>query len=115
RIELRTGAAPSEARTVGQITPFSLSISLIIRHTMEGHDEVANLLRNLRRLLDSREHPGGVEGYDRDQEALGITTQPNNQKRALPAPTAAPDRKTRIRRLLDELRQEVERLPKEPN
>jgi type II secretory pathway component GspD/PulD (secretin) len=37
---------------VGSITPFFLNISLIIRHTAEVHDEVVDLLRQLRRLQD---------------------------------------------------------------
>ncbi len=36
----------------GSITPFMLSISLIIRHTAEVHEEVAELLKQLRRLQD---------------------------------------------------------------
>ena len=39
-------------RPIGAITPFFLSISLIIRHTAEVHDQVADLLRQLRRLQD---------------------------------------------------------------
>ena len=34
----------------GSITPFYLSISLLIRHTEEVHDQVADRLRQLRRL-----------------------------------------------------------------
>jgi type II secretory pathway component GspD/PulD (secretin) len=40
------------AQPIGSITPFYLSISLIIRHTAEIHDQVADLLRQLRRLQD---------------------------------------------------------------
>jgi len=40
------------ARPIGSITPFFLSISLIIRHTAEIHDQIADLLRQLRRLQD---------------------------------------------------------------
>src|SRR5262249_48343677 len=40
------------ARPIGAITPFFLSISLIVRHTAEVHDQVADLLRQLRRLTD---------------------------------------------------------------
>ena len=40
------------AQPIGSITPFFLSISLIIRHTAEVHDQVADLLRQLRRLQD---------------------------------------------------------------
>jgi RNA polymerase sigma factor (sigma-70 family) len=35
----------------GAIVPFDLSISLIIRHTKECHDQVANLLRCVRELM----------------------------------------------------------------
>ena len=37
---------------VGSITPFFLNISLIIRQTAEVHDEIVELLRQLRRLQD---------------------------------------------------------------
>ncbi len=40
------------AQPIGSITPFYLSISLIIRHTAEVHEQVADLLRQLRRLQD---------------------------------------------------------------
>ncbi len=39
-------------RPPGAITPFMLSISLIVRHTSEVHEQVADLLRQLRRLQD---------------------------------------------------------------
>jgi RNA polymerase sigma factor (sigma-70 family) len=106
------GPGDARSKTVGRITPFFLSYSLIIRHTADVHDEVANLLRKLRRLLDSPKHPGGVQGYDRDQEALGPTTPSSQPKLPPPTPASHPDRNARIRRLLDELRQEVEKLPK---
>jgi type II secretory pathway component GspD/PulD (secretin)/tetratricopeptide (TPR) repeat protein len=44
------GAGTEQA--IGTITPFFLNISLIIRHTSEVHDEVQDLLRQLRRLQD---------------------------------------------------------------
>ncbi len=40
------------AQAVGSITPFYLNISLIIRHTAEVHDDIVDLLRQLRRLQD---------------------------------------------------------------
>ena len=46
------GGADAEAAQPGSITPFLLSISLIIRHTAEVHEEVAELLKQLRRLQD---------------------------------------------------------------
>ena len=41
-----------QQRQPGAIVPFYLSISLIIKHTAEVHDQVADLLRQLRRLTD---------------------------------------------------------------
>ena len=41
-----------QQRQPGAIVPFMLSISLIIKHTAEVHDQVADLLRQLRRLQD---------------------------------------------------------------
>ena len=54
-VETKDGAATP--KTVGVITPFFLSVSLIVRHTAEVHDEVANLLRKLRRLQESWQPP----------------------------------------------------------
>ena len=42
----------AQQRPPGAIIPFFLSISLIIRHTAEVHEQVADLLRQLRRLQD---------------------------------------------------------------
>ena len=44
--------AGGDTQPIGSITPFFLSISLIIRHTAEIHEQVADLLRQLRRLQD---------------------------------------------------------------
>jgi type II secretory pathway component GspD/PulD (secretin) len=46
------GGGLDQNRPPGAITPFFLSISLIIRHTAEVHEQVADLLRQLRRLQD---------------------------------------------------------------
>ncbi len=46
------GADAADPAQPGSITPFMLSISLIIRHTAEVHEEVAELLKQLRRLQD---------------------------------------------------------------
>src|SRR5262249_39616186 len=46
------GANDADVAQPGSITPFLLSISLIIRHTAEVHEEVAELLKQLRRLQD---------------------------------------------------------------
>ncbi len=46
------GGNDADPAQPGSITPFMLSISLIIRHTAEVHEEVAELLKQLRRLQD---------------------------------------------------------------
>lgn len=46
------GGNDSDAEGVGSITPFYLNISLIIRQAAEVHDEIVDLLRQLRRLQD---------------------------------------------------------------
>ena len=46
------GGGLDQQRQPGAIVPFFLSISLIIKHTAEVHDQVADLLRQLRRLQD---------------------------------------------------------------
>ncbi len=110
-VPVKPGSGATRSRTVGTITPFFLSISLIVSHTPEVHDEVADLLRKLRRLCDSRDHPGGVRGYDRDQEAFGHTSPSGQPKLSPPTPASTPDRNARIRHLLDELRREIEDVP----
>ena len=46
------GGAGGAPEGVGSIMPFYLNISLIIRQTSEVHDEIVDLLRQLRRLQD---------------------------------------------------------------
>ncbi len=122
---------PGDARskTVGQITPFFLSYSLIVRHTKEGHDEVADVLRKMRRVVYAREHPAGAGRYDgeieEERRITGNDPDPappagpaNRPQVSLPTPdnkaaaSAHPDRNARIRQLLEELRKEVEKLPR---
>jgi RNA polymerase sigma factor (sigma-70 family) len=109
----KRGPVGRRRTTVGQITPFYLSISLIIRQTKEGHEEVADLLRKLRRLVYSMNNPDGAQGFDREMAKLGVPAPDNAAKSAPAKPVASSDRKARISRLLDELRQEVENLPKD--
>jgi RNA polymerase sigma factor (sigma-70 family) len=105
------GPAGRRSTTVGAITPFYLSVSLIVRHTKEGHEEVANLLRKVRVLLDTRDNPEGAREDDRDVAKASLPGPHDPAKGTPPALNASPDRKARIGRLLDELRQEVEKLP----
>jgi len=48
--ELAQNNAGGTDRRIGSITPFFLSISLIVRHTEETHKEVASLLEDVRAL-----------------------------------------------------------------
>jgi RNA polymerase sigma factor (sigma-70 family) len=107
-VETTNGAVTT---TVGTITPFRLSISLIVRQIAEVHAEVARLLRNLRRWLYLREHPGGPDPDFGDQKAPGKAAPIVEQKPRSPGSGPTPDRNARIRHLLDELRKEVEALP----
>ena len=50
-VGVRTAGGRPE-RQPGAIVPFFLSLSLIIKHTAEVHEQVADLLRQLRRLQD---------------------------------------------------------------
>ncbi|MDX2035767.1 MAG: type II secretory pathway, component PulD, partial [Isosphaeraceae bacterium] len=42
----------ADTQPIGSIIPYNLSISLIIRHTAEVHEEIADLLKQLRKLQD---------------------------------------------------------------
>jgi RNA polymerase sigma factor (sigma-70 family) len=105
-----TGGKAIPPERQGTITPFFLSISLIIRCTPEKHEQVANLLRGLRLFVDSRESPGVV--FDRPSEPTELPatgTQP-----VKPAPPPADEPTTKIERLLNELREEVKKLDRAP-
>jgi RNA polymerase sigma factor (sigma-70 family) len=103
---------------VGTITPFFLSISLIVRHTPEVHDQVANLLRRLRRIAEAQQPASrGEEQVPLPQSPVDL---PANPAAPAPAPalglTRAPQagsRADRIRRLMAELNREVEALTRE--
>ena len=71
----KRGKTVASSNPSGAVTPFYLSLSLIVRCTPEVHEEVADLLRGLRRLQDARENPGvDLEGEERK---LGLPTQPH--------------------------------------
>jgi RNA polymerase sigma factor (sigma-70 family) len=110
------GNAASEP--VGTITPFLPSASLVIRCTPEVHNEVGDLLRRLRRLLDARNNPG--VDLDREEDKLGLPPHTTDPKPVVPKQFSgravvrpSEDNRARIRELLDALRQEVEKLPKD--
>ncbi len=90
-------------RRIGTITPFFLSISLIVRHNWEVHDQIAKLLKFLRDFK-----------YQKfaDSERRPVSPAPASDH--LPVPVRRPpvssqvDRKQRLKQLLDELRQEID-------
>jgi hypothetical protein len=93
---------------VGSITPYFLSISLIIRCTAETHEQVGNLLRGLRNVIYARDHYG-IEERATDSKAAAAAAAPASRAEAVPSPTES---KARIEQLVNELRKEVEKLPK---
>ncbi len=145
-------------KPIGSITPFLLSVSLIIEATPETHDQVANLLRGVRGLVDSRDRqavaePGRLEpspstlepvepslrgseeptvlepvepsavepaepslrGPAEPSDAIPAlpTERPNLRSRLNSRPRTSPvvpASRPRVRELLDELRQEIEKL-----
>jgi RNA polymerase sigma factor (sigma-70 family) len=104
-----------QTRPRNAIVPFFLSLSVIVRCTPEVHDQVANLLRGLRELVDAR------EGRTQETEKQKPSERPNSSQPATglaavmdpPAPTAIPvvsGSRQRVQQLLDELTKEVAKL-----
>ena len=85
---------------VGSITPFYLSISLIIRHTEAGHDQVADRLRQLRRLLL----------LDVESPAAAVSESGNRQLNA--APPTAPGSESGVENRLREVERKLDRVLK---
>lgn len=95
------GEAQTASKTPGEITPFFLSISLIVRHTPEVHEDLARFLRGLRDLIYSRE-----QSSEKTANRVDGKLVEKEEKREKPD-----DRNARIRRLLDQLRDEIDKLP----
>jgi type II secretory pathway component GspD/PulD (secretin)/tetratricopeptide (TPR) repeat protein len=81
----------AEPAQPGSITPFLLSISLIIRHTAEVHEEVAELLKQLRRLQDLQVsvEVRFITVSDDFFEQIGVNFDFNIQSKAYGAKTTA--------------------------
>lgn len=105
---------PEGTRKFGTITPFFLSISLIVRHTPEVHDEVANLLRMLREVVEPLNSPD-ADGHETRADESKPSRRPQPAAGAQPASSgsSSADHTARIRQLVEELRQEVARLPRD--
>jgi len=99
---------PVDSKRVGSITPFFLSVSLIIRCTPEIHAQVGSLLKNLREVVETRDRNGRQE-----PSATSLETAPSRQAPEPPQTVApAADPNTRMVQLVEELYKEVEKLRK---
>jgi hypothetical protein len=103
---------------VGSITPFYLSVSLIIRHTAEVHDQVAHRLRLLRRLHLMVQPPEAREEEEtrlpRNPAVPALPpTAPAPQEDVIERPEVLKERAERIRQLLKDLDREIEALSRE--
>jgi hypothetical protein len=110
----------------GSITPFFLTISLIVECKPEIHDRVADLLKNLRVFLDARDNRVAQQRTTIQPDARQLSstslplppppTQSFPTALPLPAPPAprampADSRPThRVHELLGELKKEIEKL-----
>ena len=91
-----------------QIVPFYLSVSLIIRCPDEVHDDVANLLRGLRRL----QNPWGDADDGSYRHLVYPRAEPTaDHGNAKPAKSAKSDRQKKMDQLLKELQEAL----KEPS
>ena len=117
-------------RKMNRIVPFYLSISLIIRCPEDIHDQVANLLRGLRVLLEARDagivrpSPGEfprIRANPSSEPTVPAASAPppahfrDSQSVPLPphhqsASAHGPSRQ-RIQQLFDELQKEIQKLP----
>ncbi|SIO58697.1 RNA polymerase sigma factor, sigma-70 family [Singulisphaera sp. GP187] len=102
---------------IGSVTPFFLSVTLIIRHTDEVHAEIADRLRQLRQIT-SRQHPDpntktslqtGLTEKEFDERLgkLSGVLQPAERANA-PAPPVA--KHSRVQQLIKELEKEMNQL-----
>jgi RNA polymerase sigma factor (sigma-70 family) len=96
------------------IVPFYLSISLVVRCKTEVHDQIACLLHGLRDLLaarDLRKNPPPDAGPSESQrKAAENSATPSGKPRE--ADQAGPTSRQRVQQLLDQLQQEIQKLPR---
>ena len=115
--EKSQSASPSPPN--GSITPFFLSLSLIVRAEDETHEKVANLLRGLREFNFARENPGKAMPPEEEERLAvrpgkeSVGTPP--RAKILPQPPSTSlknsNLRTKIDQLLQELRREIAKLP----
>lgn len=128
---LMTDTSRTVERPIGFITPFFLSTSLIVRHTAKTHEQIADLLRNLRAIVNAavaratttskKDDPGYFE-YRENEDAddsvrmAKAPADPATIKDAGKKPRVATPNKLRMMRMrgqLKALQSEMEALEKD--
>jgi RNA polymerase sigma factor (sigma-70 family) len=115
------GRGPVIVSRTNSMVPFYLSISLIVRCPEEVHDQVANLLRLLRVLIDARDNRAVQEKTAEHREAFQLKSSPTSPPgdlelrgpKARPANAVPPASRPRVQELLEELQKEIEKLPRD--
>jgi RNA polymerase sigma factor (sigma-70 family) len=115
------GRGPVIVSRTNSMVPFYLSISLIVRCPDEVHDQVANLLRLLRVLIDARDNRAVQEKTADHREAFQLKSSPTpppgdlelRGPKARPANAVPPASRPRVQELLEELQKEIEKLPRD--
>jgi RNA polymerase sigma factor (sigma-70 family) len=111
----RASEGDGRTRPTGSITPFFLSISLIVNCTPEIHNQVATLLLGLRELLNARDNRTVDDVANRLTDRLKPPQlSPRDPKLVSPAkqPAASKtsDSMQHVQQLLDELNKEFKKL-----
>jgi RNA polymerase sigma factor (sigma-70 family) len=104
-------------RKTNAMVPFYLSVSLIVRCPKETHDQVANLLRGLRGVMEARdarmvgsERKGAPDRRMVDRMTLDASQSPSPANPIRDHALQPPSRQ-RVQQLLDELQKEIARFP----
>jgi hypothetical protein len=88
-------------RKPGKITSFSLSLSLIIRHDAEVHDQLAGFIRKLRAAFTPP-----IDEATTQTGATLVSSVPSSAPKA--ATSARSERRKRIVSLLEQLQREID-------
>lgn len=118
-IDVSVERSPStdKPEQIGSIAPFFLSMSLIIKHTSEVHDEMANRLRQLRQVTN-RQYPTldpntnlPTESVKKDSDdQLRKVSGLHDTSELLNAPVPPVAKHYRVQKLIKELEKEMDQL-----
>ena len=100
-------------RRIGTMTPFLLSVSLIVRHTPEVHEQVAKLFKCLR---DYRFQPVHSQSYNTSEDRVVAPAPIASGAQAAEHPAnARGERKKRLKHLLEQVQREIDALDQDSN